>query len=38
MLYLTSEATIDKLTAYVAAGGTLYATYMLGMVDENDLC
>ena len=38
MLYLTSEATIDKLNAYVAAGGTLYATYMLGMVDENDLC
>lgn len=38
MLYLTSQATTDNLRQYVAGGGTLYGTYMMGTVDENDLC
>ncbi len=38
MLYLTDGQTIENLQNYVAAGGTLYATYMLGTVDGNDLC
>ena len=38
MLYLTDEATIQNLKQYVAAGGNLYATYMLGTVDSTDLC
>ncbi len=37
-LYMTSEALIDKLEAFVANGGTLLCTYMTGMVNENDLC
>ncbi len=38
MLYLTNSRTVENLKAYVSGGGTLYATYMLGTVDENDLC
>lgn len=38
MLYLTDSRTVENLKAYVSGGGTLYATYMLGTVDENDLC
>ena len=38
MLYLTGSETITNLKHYVANGGTLYATYMLGTVDSNDLC
>lgn len=38
MLYMTDEDTIQRLTSYVADGGVLYATYMLGMVDDTDLC
>lgn len=38
MLYMTDDDTISKLTSYVENGGTLYATYMLGMVDGTDLC
>ena len=38
MLYLTNQATAENLRAFVAGGGTLYGTYMLGTVDENDLC
>ena len=38
MLYLTDNETIRNLTNYVSGGGTLYATYMLGTVNENDLC
>lgn len=38
MLYITDEATIANLTSYVQNGGTLYATYLLGMVNEFDLC
>ncbi len=38
MLYLTDRPIIDNLRAFVANGGTLYATYMLGTVNETDLC
>lgn len=38
MLYMTSGKTIEKIRAYVKNGGTVYATYMLGMVNETDLC
>ncbi len=38
MLYMVSEDAAANLRAFVERGGTLYATYMLGTVDENDLC
>jgi len=38
MLYLTDKRTEASFCRYVEQGGTLYATYMLGTVDENDLC
>ena len=38
MLYMTDRAMIDKIADYVQNGGTFYATYMLGMVNESDLC
>ena len=38
MLYMTDADTVARLKKFVAEGGTLYATYMLGMVDESDLC
>ncbi|MBR2353975.1 MAG: beta-galactosidase [Clostridia bacterium] len=38
MLYMTDSDTVARLEKFVAEGGTLYATYMLGMVDESDLC
>lgn len=38
MQYMTDEKTIENFSSYVENGGTLYATYMLGMVDESDLC
>ena len=38
MLYLTDNETIQNLKSYVSDGGLLYATYMLGTVDTNDLC
>ena len=38
MLYLADDPVIDNLAAFVEKGGCLYATYMLGTVDENDLC
>lgn len=38
MLYLTSGKAIKNLKGYVHKGGTLYGTYMMGTVDENDLC
>lgn len=34
--YLLSDDTIDRLTAFVEAGGTLVATYFTGIVDEHD--
>ena len=38
MLYMTSREVIENLAAYVREGGTLVSGYMLGMVNENDLC
>lgn len=38
MLYMVYEDTVKRLTDYVAKGGTLLSGYMLGMVNENDLC
>lgn len=38
MLYMTPENVIESLKNYVKGGGTLLATYTLGMVNENDLC
>lgn len=38
MLYMTPEKVINSLEGYVKGGGTLIATYTLGMVNENDLC
>lgn len=38
MLYMTSRKLIDKFELFVKNGGTLYATYTLGMVNETDLC
>ena len=38
MLYMTDEDTIERLSSFVENGGTLYATYTLGMVNESDLC
>ena len=38
MLYLLSQVTAENLRQYVLGGGTLYGTYMMGTVDENDLC
>ena len=38
MLYLTDGETSQNLRNFVAGGGTLYGTYMLATVDENDLC
>lgn len=38
MLYMTDKETVDSLAEYVENGGTLYATYLLGMVDDTDLC
>ena len=38
MLYMTDDETVKNLTSYVEGGGTLYATYLLGMVNETDLC
>lgn len=38
MLYMVDEDTIERFTDYVKNGGTLYATYMFGMVDGTDLC
>lgn len=38
MQYMTDEALIEKFERYVFGGGTLYATYTLGMADESDLC
>ena len=38
MQYLVDEACAENLRIYVERGGTLYATYCLATVDENDLC
>lgn len=38
MLYMTNQAVVENLRDYVAQGGLLYGTYMLGTVDGDDLC
>ncbi|MGN0814132.1 MAG: beta-galactosidase [Candidatus Coproplasma sp.] len=38
MLYMVDERTQGSFESYVKGGGTLYATYALGMVNETDLC
>ena len=38
MMYICEDYFASKLEDYVKNGGTLFATYMLGMVNENDLC
>lgn len=38
MLYMVSKETADILETFVRDGGTLLAGYMLGSVNENDLC
>ncbi len=38
MLYMADEKMIGKIADFVKNGGTFYATYMLGMVNETDLC
>lgn len=38
MLYMTKEGVAEKITEYVHNGGTLAATTMTGLVDENDRC
>ena len=38
MAYIVSEELQDKIAAFVKNGGTIFATYMLGYVNENALC
>lgn len=38
MLYLCGDETAKNLRRYVENGGTLWATYFLGTVEEHDLC
>lgn len=38
MLYMMKEGVYEKLEAFVKRGGTLIATVMSGLVDENDRC
>ncbi len=38
MLYMADDQTVENFASYVKNGGTLYATYFLGMVNETDLC
>jgi beta-galactosidase len=35
---MTDAETVNNFTSYVEGGGTLYATYLLGMVNDTDLC
>ena len=38
MQYMLDARTAENLKSYVSAGGTIYGTYTMGNVDENDLC
>ena len=38
MLYMTKPGVAERLTEYVKNGGTLIATVMSGLADENDRC
>ena len=38
MLYMVRPGVAERIAAFVKAGGTFVATYLSGIVDENDLC
>lgn len=38
MMYMVRPGVAERLEQFVASGGTLVATYLSGIVDENDLC
>ncbi len=38
MLYLIKHSTIERFCEYTKNGGTLVATYITGIADENDMC
>ncbi len=38
MCYMVSDELSKKIERFIANGGTFISTYMLGMVNENDLC
>jgi len=38
MLYLLKEGVGERMASFVAAGGTLVASYWTGIVNESDLC
>lgn len=38
MVYMVDKQTIDKISEFVYNGGTVFATYMLGIANETDLC
>ncbi len=38
MMYLLHDGTAEKLKAYVENGGIVFATYLLGYVDKDQLC
>lgn len=38
MLYMVGDEAAEKIRTFVEEGGTCYATYTLGMVDDTDLC
>ena len=38
MLYMLQPGVAERIKQFVAAGGTVVATYWSGLVDENDLC
>lgn len=38
MLYMVRPDVAERIEAFVKAGGTFVATYLTGIVDENDLC
>lgn len=37
-LYMLKDGTIERIEEYVASGGNFVATYLTGLVDENDMC
>ncbi len=38
VLYMLKEGVVGKIEEFVREGGTVVATYLLGQVNENDLC
>ncbi len=37
-LYMLKNGTVERIESFVKNGGTLVATYLSGLVDENDMC